>query len=76
MERELIVKIKVTSDQHADLIKKDIMEVIKLRTTEFFISNLKEPDTSIEKSHLQAALVKAPFVLNRTKPKYYEMKLT
>ena len=41
MQMKIAVTVSVNSDEHAKQIKKDIEDVIKMRTTVYFIGNLK-----------------------------------
>ena len=51
MERQITVKVKVSSKKHAELIRKEIKEVVELRTTIFHVSDVMEPDMSIEDTY-------------------------
>ena len=51
MERQIVIKVKVSSNKHAELIRKEIKEIIELRTSIFHVSKVTEPDMSIEEEY-------------------------
>jgi len=48
MERTFTVVVKVSEDDHARLIRTDIMNAIRLRTPEFYISSPLHERKTIE----------------------------
>ena len=53
MEKEIRVIINVSEEEHADIIRDDIITAIKMRTPKYYVGRPKEPHTSIEDSRLQ-----------------------
>lgn len=42
MEKEIIVKVRVNSDEHAETIMNEIADIVKLRTVIYFVGEPKE----------------------------------
>lgn len=48
MQKEIKVVVGVTSEDHVEMIKADILRVVRQRTTIYFVSNPKDPDKYVE----------------------------
>jgi hypothetical protein len=53
MEKEIRIIVNVSEEEHADVIRDDIIAAIKIRTPNYYVGIPKKPNTSIEDSRLQ-----------------------
>jgi hypothetical protein len=51
MEKEIKIVINVNNEQHAQLVLADIINAVELRTTIFFVSDMKTPKYSSDTLH-------------------------
>lgn len=48
MEKEIKVTVRVSNEEHAEIIRDEIQEIVSLRTTVYYVSEAEPASKSIE----------------------------